>query len=59
MNINLKNKILIPIFLLIAFFLTVSFIGIENFSFNKLNWIMGSGDISNSQNAWTLLLDNY
>ena len=53
MSKNLKNKILISFFLLLALILTISFIGLKNISFNEVSWLLGAGDTSNSQNAWT------
>ena len=38
---------------LIAFFLTIAFLGLDNIFFNNVNWISSFGDMSNSYNAWT------
>jgi hypothetical protein len=53
MSRNLKNKILISFFLLLSLALTISFVGLKNISFNEVSWLLGAGDTSNSQNAWT------
>jgi hypothetical protein len=38
---------------LIAFSLTIAFLGLDNIFFNNVNWISSFGDMSNSYNAWT------
>ena len=51
MKIYLKLTILL--FLLFSLIFTGFFIGIENLSFNNVDWLLGGADTSNSQNAWT------
>ena len=48
-----KKYLLIIFFLVLSFFLTISFVGIENIYFNEVDWLLGSGDKSNAQNGWT------
>ena len=46
-------KFVIIFFLLLSFVLTTFFIGLENLAFNRVDWLLGGVDTSNSQNAWT------
>ena len=48
-----KKYLLIIFYLVLSFFLTISFVGIENIYFNEVDWLLGSGDKSNAQNGWT------
>ena len=47
-----RNLIKYFIFFLISLTLTIFFVGIENFWFNKTNWLYGSGDLTNAQLSW-------
>jgi len=53
MNTNIKSRILILFFALCSFLLSAGFLGLENLRFDEINWLLGSGDISNAQNGWT------
>ena len=53
MNIKLKKQLLILFFALCSILLSVSFLGAENLRFDKIDWLLGNGDISNAQNGWT------
>tara|TARA_B100000029_G_scaffold453229_1_gene478869 strand:- start:125 stop:2248 length:2124 start_codon:yes stop_codon:yes gene_type:complete len=51
--VRIYFKFVIIFFLLLSFVLTAFFIGLENLSFNSVDWLLGGADTSNSQNAWT------
>ena len=36
-------------FLLVSFLLAIYFVGPNNFFFNKVDWLYGSGDLTNAQ----------
>ena len=40
------------LFFVLSLFLTVFFVGIENFWFNQTSWLYGSGDLTNAQLSW-------
>ena len=39
-------------FALLAIFLTISFLGLENLNFQNTKWLYTIADVSNSQNGW-------
>jgi hypothetical protein len=47
-----NNKYIYLFFLVFSLLLTVLFVGVENFWFNKISWLYGSGDLSNAQLSW-------
>ena len=51
MNFTISKKIIL-FFILLSFFLTANFLGLDNLSFSNINWLYGGGDISNAQNGW-------
>ena len=56
-NVQKKLKyIVIFFFFVLSLFLTVFFVGIENFWFNQTSWLYGSGDLTNAQLSWQFFL---
>ena len=53
MNLKTKKLILILFFILFSFFLSSAFLGIGNLYLSNIDWLLGSGDITNGQNGWT------
>ena len=53
MDSKLQKLILILFFTIFSLILLVGFLGTENIKFGEINWLLGSGDISNAQNGWT------
>lgn len=47
------NTLIIFFYLIIAFVISGLFLGFENLSFTRNDWILGSGDKTNSHIAWT------
>jgi hypothetical protein len=46
------KKYSVVFFALLAFFLTIGFLGFENLNFQNSKWLYTVADISNSQNGW-------
>ena len=62
---KIKNKIILNKYLFFLFFsllFSIFFVGIENFWFNKTDWlygISGSGDPTNAQLSWKYFLNDF
>jgi len=53
-----KKNYIFYIFIVISFFLTVFFVGLDNIWFKSTNWLYGSGDPTNAQLGWKFFAED-